>query len=431
MYHILQHNRQVHLSLGMMLITVAMFMCSCSTSTKHIYQAPESKDAVVSEVNSYQDKLQVPFDDKGLDINVNLTFDETENILTLSLTGTRQLMVFRDDVQYRRVFRKAFLGKRWLSLKRMPYPVLIRPNTKISLSKQVWNDFNTKRRDHIFNNWITKISPELSTISPNVHADESTEATLIIDSIVQRFHVDPKATKASFTLRNILVADLDGKTMSPVELKRNPSAKLKYRIVCDKDINLTYNVSIKRDPCFGQDSLIKATNVMVNKVMKAYANLSDACPSGIVSSEEEKGIFNQHRQFLLSQYPFITDQTDCSDLQAIYSRYNLYVDSIAKAPCKVVKAVVSEEEGSRGVLNMGVRASTILDAAHRLDNIVSQIMVTRDAMQQHDLIISGRNTISTITRAVSESGLHDDEQRKAYAVFLKAKSYFNATISGE
>lgn len=425
------HIRQLRLSLSMILITVAMLVCSCSTSIKHVYQAPESKAATVSEANSYQDKLQIPFDDKGLDINVNMTFDETENILTLSLTGTRQLMVFRDEVQYKRVFRKAFLGKRKLDLKRMPYPVLIRPNTKITLSKQVWKDFNKKRRNHIFNNWMTNVSPELSTISPNVRADESTEATLIVDSIVQRFRVDPKATKASFTLRNILVADPDGKSLPVVELKRNSSAKLNYQIVCDKDLNLTYNINIKRDPCFGMDSLIDATNIRINQVMKAYANLREASPVGIVKSEEEQGIFNQHRQYLLSQYQFITDTTSCFTLQAAYSKYNEYVDSIAKAPCKVVKAMVSDDNGNGGILNMGVRASTILDAAHRLDNTVSQILVTRDVMQQHDLIVSGRNTISTITRAVSEGGLHDDEQRKAYNIFLKAKSYFNATISGE
>lgn len=427
MYHTHQHNQSFRLPLGMMLLVAVMLLCACSTATKQPHKAPESKAATVSEANSFHDKLQIPFDDKGLDLNVNIAFDEEENILTISLTGTRQLMVFRDDIVYKSAFRKAFLGKRHLKANLLPYPVLVRPNTKITLAKEIWNSFPKKRSKHIFNNWLTNVSRELQVIAPSHSSDESAEATLIVDSIVQRFHVAPKATKASFTLRNILVADRQGKPQPKVAQKRNTGSETTFQIVGDNDLNLTYNLTIQRDPCFGQDSLIEVTNTKVNNVMKAYATLRKACPTGIVTTPEEQGIFNQHRQYLLSQFPFITDTTSCYTLQTAYSQYNQYVDSIATASCHVVPIVSDEAGNSR--LNIGVRARTILDAAHRLDNLVSQIMVTHDAAQEHDLTVSGRNIILSITKAVHDNGLHDEEQRKAYEIFLRAKSYFNASVN--
>lgn len=409
-----------------MISLVAMLLSACSTK-KHVFKEPEIKQAVVSEENSFQDKLKFAFDDKGLDLNVNMAFDETSNLLTLSLTGNRQLMVFKQDVLYKRVFKHPFIPSRRLDPKKLPYPVLIQPKLKVKMAKKVYKSYPRKRRFHIFNNWLVGTSPELQMIAPTVRSGEQPEATLIVDSIVQRFRVNPKATKASFTLRNLLVADKDGMPIARMQLKRKPNTSLTYQIVDDHDLNLTYEVKIQRNPCFGQDSLIAATQSRIVQVSKALKLIREACPTGIVHSEEEEGIFKQHKQYLLSQFPAISDSSACTTLQDAYKHYNLYVDSIAKLSCTLVPLIPTEE--SNGTYGIGVRASTILEAAHRLDNLVSQIMVTHDAVQVHDLTVAGRNIITTLTRTVHENGLIDDEQRSAYEIFLKAKTYFNSTVA--
>ena len=107
------------------------------------------KDAAVSDGSLYEDIVNVPFDDKGLDITVHIAFDETDNLLTLSLTGTRQLFVFQDDT-YR---KKAFTG--WFSRRsfhpeRLSYPTLVEPKTKYKLTSPVVKSFNKPRKKHLF-----------------------------------------------------------------------------------------------------------------------------------------------------------------------------------------------------------------------------------------------------------------------------------------
>lgn len=424
--HYPTYNRHSALSLSMIVVMTITLLCSCKT-TKQEYKIPEPKAAVVNESKAYQDKLQFPFDDKGMDLNVNIAFDEAENVLTLSLSATRQLMVFRQDVFYGMVFTHPFLKPRRLEPKKLPYPVLIQPDMQITLSKNVWKGFRKNRNQHIFNHWLVGVSPELKVIEPSLRTDKTPEATLIVDSIVQRFHVDPKATKASFTLRNFLVVDKDGMPIPTMQLKRSKSSSQNYQIVCEKDLNLTYNVMIQRNPCFGQDSLIAVMQTRIDDVMKAYTNLHEACPTGVVHSTQEQGIFNQHKKFLISQYPCINDSSACAALQAAYTKYNTYADSIAKAPCTYVKPLPAPGHDDDGMPNIGVRPNIILDAAHRIDNIVAQAMLSHDAAQIHDLMTTGEDIIFTITKAVREKGLINEDQRKAYNVFLKAKAYFKST----
>lgn len=413
-----------------MLALIAVMLISSCAAQKQEYKIPDPKTAVVSEENPYREKLQFPFDDKGLDLNVALSFNETDNILTLCVSGSRQLMVFRQDTYYGKVFSKSMMGQRTLDPKKLPYPVLIQPNLKITLSNNVWKSFRKKRVQHLFNNWLVGVSPELEAITPSTTTQDTPEATLIVDSIVQRFKVDPKATKASFTLRNFLVADKDGLPTlpSPIQLKREKqsAASLNYQIVYENDLNLTFNVKLQRNPCFGQDSLIALFDKRVSEIKKAYENLHEACPTGIVNSEQERGVFNQHRKFLQSQFPCMADSSACTTLQDAYNRYNAYVDSIKNAPCVYVKPQQEQGKDADGVPNIGVRASYILECAHRLDNIVSQIMVSRDAVQIHDLIDSGNSIVVIVTKAVHDKGLINAEQKSAYEVFQKARSYFRS-----
>lgn len=423
------HNMHIPFTRCLMISSLIMLLCSCA-STKREFQVPAPKPALVSEEKAFSDKLQLPFDEKGFDLNVNMAFDEENNLLTLSLTGTRQLMVFRQDLYLKQIFRHTHRRARRLEPSKLPYPVLIQPRLKVTMAKGVWKGFHKKRRNHLFNNWLGSVSPELQPIAPSFRTDDHPEATLIADSVVQRFRVSPDATKASFTLRNILVVDRDGKAVAPMQQKRTPSKRIKYRIVHDKDLNLTYDIQIRRNPCFGQDSVIVATVQRLQQLKRSYTNLHEACPTGIVYSSQEQGVFNQHRQFLLSQFPYIKDSTACETLQQLYDQYNLYVDSITYVPCTYIKPVTVEAE-TEGRNHVGVKAGSLLDVAHRLDNIAAQIMVARDEVQKHDLIVTGQGIIQTTMQAVQQKGLIDDEQRKAYDMFLKARSYFNSTIIRE
>lgn len=420
------YNRTMRLiALCVIGIVAVTIMQSCASRNTE-YKVPTPKSVIVNNNKPYKETLQFPFDDKGLDLNVSLSFNEDDNILTLSVAGSRQLMAFRQDVFYGKVFRHPLFRARTLDPSKLPYHVLVQPNLKVTLSKNVWKSFSPKRKRHLFNNWLAGVSTELEALTPSLTTDNHPEATLIVDTIVQRFSVDPKATKASFTLRNLFVIDKDGMPISAVQQKRNPPKSLKYQIVYEKDLNLTFNVEIQRDPCFGKDSLISVVSARIEDIKKAHSNLREACPDGVVHSTQEQGVFNQHKKFLLSQFPCIADSSDCSQLQKAYATYNAFVDSIKNAPCVYVKPLTTQEIEGNGWSTIGLRASYILDAAHRLDNIVAQMMVSRDVAQIHDLAKSGNTIIATISTAVREKGLINEDQKTAYGIFLKARSYFRS-----
>lgn len=422
-----RHNDIVRrLSQSLMTVCIALLVQGCTTKQKTTYEIPEPKAAGISAGRPYEEKLQLPFDDRGMDVNVDIAFDEAENLLTLTLTGSRPLMAFRSETAYANVFRHPLLRQRQFLPGKLPYPVLVQPETKITLSKQVWKGFNKKRSKHIFNPLIGSTSPELQPLGQS--SENTAAATLLSRSVTQYFRVDPKATKASLTLRNLLVAERNGMPSPAAQLKRNQGRKQRYRIVYDKDLNLTYNLTLQRDPCFGTDSLLAAVRTKIESVKQAYANLHDACPDGTVSSEQEQGVFNQHRSFLLSQFASIADSCACPALQQAYAEYNGYVKAIRQLPCVYVKPLPEPGKDELGMPNIGVKASYILDTAHRLDNIVSQILVSHDTAQIHDLTNTAGSLIETLMKAVRERGLTSDEQRDAYTEFLKARSYFSSAI---
>ena len=132
-------------------------------------------------------------------------------------------------------------------------------------------------------------------------------------------------------------------------------------------------------------------------------------------------IFNQHRQFLLSQYIPIADSTHCGNLMKAYTAYNNYVDSIANAPCIYISIDNSPSALSSSI---GVSAETLLSAAKRLDDIVATIMVSQDATEIRDLRNLGRDIMRIVNANVSSKGLRNVEQRKAFSVFRKAEEYF-------
>ena len=390
--------------------TVLLMLAICAAKAQPKEQ--QVKEAAVADGNLFEDIVNIPFDDKGLDLTVHITFDEVNNELTLSLVGSRQLFVFQQDTQRKKAFT-GFWSRRTLRPERLGYATLTEPKTKYKLTSAVVKSFSKPRKKHLFNKWITNVSSTLTPVEVSV-------TQLTPDSIVQKFRVAPTATKASFTLRNILVLD-PKEEMAAAEEKRNKGKTLHHRFVLDNDLATTYNVTIKRDPCLFMQPAIDSVNTRIDDIRGAYHRLRKSCTSGKATSQTEVNIFNQHRQYLLSQYIPIADSTHCDNLMKAYTAYNNYVDSIANAPCIYIPIDNSPSAISASI---GVSAETLLSAAKRLDDIVATIMVSHDATEIRDLRNLGRDIMRIVNANVSSKGLRNDEQRKAFAVFRKAEEYF-------
>ena len=64
-------------------LTILLMLITGATTLVAHQKEQQVKDAAVSDGSLYEDIVNVPFDDKGLDITVHIAFDETDNLLTL------------------------------------------------------------------------------------------------------------------------------------------------------------------------------------------------------------------------------------------------------------------------------------------------------------------------------------------------------------
>jgi len=401
-----------------LLLILFVILTSCSPRNAATLTEPTYKSAVISVDSIFTDQLKFPIDDKGLDVTVQMDFDDRTNELAMTIKSSRLLFVFREDHCYKPLFHRYAFGRHRLNPEKLTYPTLIQPKTKYYLDGKVYKSYNPKRRRHLFNRWLGSVSKELTIIPPGMKADNF-EATMLTDSVVQRFSVSPKATQCEITLRNVFVVEpLNG------GIRARKSKTRKYNIVCDKDLNLTYKMNIQRDPCFGTESLCDSLAAMVASIKRDYRHLVKACPTGKTDTQEAVGIFEQHRQFLLSKYHDVKDSSACAKVQAFHVAFNNYRDSIQLAKCFYITPKVDKE----GQLLTGINAQQLLETAHNLDNMVSRILVSKDAQEIHDLTVLCKKTISTINGEIAKYGTINENQRRALKIYRNSETYFRNMI---
>lgn len=407
-------------------LLLTVFIVGCTTTQKVEQVQQTTKSAIVKADSVYEDKFEIPFDDKGVQFTVHISFYEETNQMLLSLIGTRKLFVFRKDTKYKDVFKHPLFASRKLRPERLKYSVLVQPRTTYRLPKVTYHDFIKPRKKHLFNQWLENLSDNIKPIEPSPTSLNSVETALVYDSLVQRFDVDPDAKQLSFTLRNILIADLKDDGVPVEQLQKFKKKHQRYNLVCDKDLKLTYNVTLQRNPCFGSSETLDSVNNRIQKIIAAYKALKDACPTGTVLTKQELGIFQQHRDYMLSRYPKAEETHDCPAVQDALNKYNNYVDSIKQVPCVYVPETSTDTP--TGTISLGCRPDVLLAAAHTLDNTVAKILASKDAMEIRDLRASGREVMRTINNSILERGIINDEQHKALAAYRRAEAYFKNLI---
>ena len=371
--------------------------------------AQQTKSIAVEEDMPYEETLTFPFDEKGVELKVGIAFDEHTNELQLKVTGSRPLFVFQEDAYRNRVFT-GFFSRKHLRPERLPYLVLVPPRANFYLTKKVIKRFAKPRGKHLFNRWVEGVSASLTPLPPSGEG-QSGKYALPSDTLIMRFAVVEGATEAAFTLRNLYVLAETGKPQKP-----------KYRFVWDQDLATTYAITLRRDPCLGLQTAVDSMKVRVEAIQQAYGRLLKTAPSGLAESSEEVGVFNQHKQYLLSQFLPVVDSTDCGDLQQLYSEYNHQRELIDQAVCVYV---ASNENGAK---RLGMSPEVLLAAARRLDNLVALSEVTKDTVERRDLIMQGREILSAMNATIEEKGVRGEEQQAALAIFRRASDYFRVTV---
>lgn len=390
---------------------LCLFMACCAA----LAQAQETRNVRVSADKPYQDKILIAFDDKGLELDLTLAFDEAANKLVLTMSGNRDLMALSRDISYKDVFHHPFLGKRQLHAEKLQYKVLVEPNSRYYLRKSVYKSYRKNRRHHLVNAWVEPDSTSLTFALPAV-ADSFRIPELCQRVLAERFDVIPGASDVALRLRNIMVVD---------ELKASHD-KREYEIVLDHDLDLTFRITLVRNPCHGQEEVLEAVNVRLIEVREAYQKLHRICPSGKAGTAEEVEVFKQHQEFLLSKFQPIEATSSCADVNMARDNYNNYVDSITSLRCAV--PVELTEEGSM-LYGTGISPEALIQAARQLDKLVAQNLVAKNEMERRDIYFMGRDIINVTKQGVEEKGIYNEEQRRAYGIFDTASKYFFKHVS--
>jgi len=382
-------------------------------------QAQTTKSVTVSWDKSFTDHLTLKNDSKDMDLMVRLMFNQEKNTLTVSLISYRSLFVFRDDVRFKSVVK----GRR-LHPEKLPYVVTETPYERFRLSKDYIKTLPKPRKKYIFNKWI-----EVDGLQP-----VEQELKMVNDYIEQTFDITNKNNNVVVRLRDIML----------MEMVREKGLTRTYDIVYGKDLNLEYQITLQRDPCFGLDEEKGVAQKSLAAVKKSYAAFKKRYAKGTVSSKEALNNFKEWKETLQAQFPINNDSSACSDIMQIRGQYNQMVDSIKNVNVKL-KEVSIPAPGASGAMgavgpaganavesmgNLGgkegrsVNAKSILANTRLLDSTISRWLVSRDDTERSDLALRCRNIIKDTSLMISGSRGQTPEERNAINLFRKAEQYY-------
>jgi hypothetical protein len=361
-------------------------------------QAQTVRTISVAQGKSYTDHISLKPDTKDMDLMVKFVFNEEANTLSVTLISYRSLMVFWDDVHF-----KPLMKGRKLRPAQLPYVVAFDPADKYRITKLVKASIPKPHKMYVFKRWI-----DYKGLQPT-----PTEYKMENDFITQTFDIQNKRTQVDVTLHDVFLIDKTEKKKYNL-----------YEIPFGRDLNLQYQVTIERNPCFGLDTDIESAKKALDGVSKSYSSLKTKYGSGQVGSQESLKIFNDMKSTIQNQFQkdSVNGQSPCPDVQSAWAQYNQYVDSIAAMKVVVV--------GPTGVGGGGISPDDIkvlLMKARQIDSSVARWLVSTDPIEREDLIKEAQNYIKTGIDLLGGRKGVTAEQKQAVSTFRAAERYFNNT----
>ena len=356
--------------------------------------AQTTKPVTLGDKAPFSDALQIK--DKTGDINVNaiLVFDEDLNTVTVTLKSERKLFVFWNDIRYRKAFRN-----RKLRTDRLAYTLKGNTSDEFRRVARFRRRLPKPRCKYEFHTWVQAEKMQL----------QDQDLHIVNDSITATFKLPAEATTASLRLRDVLLLD---------EVKQKGVTRY-YSLTYGADFNTQYNITIQRNPCWGQDSRIKSSANALAAIQQSFESFKNLYAKGIVNSAEGEQMFHDLQDALLTQFPMDSDSCACPAVEQARTLYNQYNDSI-----RSISVTMQQEEQD---IDHVANAKTILANARTIDGNVARWIVSTDQLEQSDLIEQCKTIISDTNKLITTNGSKTQEERDAVATFRKAELYFKRT----
>ena len=360
-------------------------------------QAQTVRTISVGQGSSYTDHLSLKEDAKDMDLMVKFVFNENDNTLAVTLISYRTLFVFWDNVHF-----KPLIKGRKIRPKQLPYVVEANASDKYRVTTKFKASIPKPVSDFYFKRWI-----EYEGLQPAPQ-----EYKMVNDFITQTFDIQNKRNLVTVRLRDIFLMD-------KVEKKKYNL----YEIPLGRDLNLEYQVTIMRNPCFGLDADTASAKKALESVATSYGSFAKRVGDGKITSKETLKVLEDLQSTLLGQFEKKEIRSPCPDLQDTWDEYNNYVDSIANLKFELAaddKAAIVENLGAEGL-------KILVTKSRQIDGIVSRWLVSRDPVERRDLVAQGTNIIKEMDALVGKRTGHTAEQQQAIAIYRAAERYFRNT----
>ena len=371
-----------------------LLLCiSCTLNAQTVKQIEVAGNA------PYVDHISLIPGTTDMDLLVKISFNEPNNSLTVHLISYRKLFAFQSDVRYSQVVRHHKLRPN-----KLPYVVESDEKAIYKMTKALRKSIKPKRK-HVFSQWIA-----YEGLQP-----QPTEYKMVNDYIEQTFDILHEVADVSITLRDLLVMN-----------EQDSRKKTRYDLFFQTDLNRKYNISIKRDPCFGKEKAIQESATQVESIKAGYTLLNQKFgQNSNQNTPESAKIFNEMKALLMKQFPRKEGNNACPDIQANIEAYNQYVDAIEKMQCKFQ---VLKKKGSTA---LDLSADYILTTARKIDNNTNKWLLSTDNIEKADLETSCNQAISLIETHVKQATHISQSQQDALNIFNQAKVYFRKTCTKE
>ena len=358
------------------------------------------KAITVAQDEPYTDHIMLTNDVKDKDLMVKFVFNEDKNTLTVSLISYRRLFVFWDDTRYKGVFS----GSGKLHVDKLPFIITSNPADRFRLSKSYRKSLPKPYKKHIFKKWI-----EYEGLQP---VDK--ERNMVNDFIEQSFDIQNKRTNVVVRLRDLLLMDETGKKGS----------SSRYELSNGKDLNISYQITIQRNPCFGQEEELAAASKSLTAITTSYKNFKKKYSKGKVTSDESLKLFKEMKSVLTSQFTKNTDISACQDIQKLRNQYNMTVDSINNMNVKI-ETPTEATTSIMGAKGRAMNTKVVLSNARQIDQIVARWLRSRDEVEREDLKKQCQGIIKDTNVIISTGSTQTAEERNAISIFRQAEKYFN------
>ena len=294
-------------------------------------QAQTVRTISVSQETSYTDHISLKEDTKDMDLMVKFVFSE------------------------------ALIKGRKLRPDQLPYVVEFDPKDKYKVTKLFKATVPQPREDYYFRRWI-----EYDGLQPAPQ-----EYKMVNDFITQTFDIPNKRNQVSVKLRDVFLLD-------KIEKKKYNL----YQIPLGRDLDMEYQVTIERNPCFGLDEDIAAAKGARESIQTSYASFFNRFGNGKTISSDMKKVFDDMKSTLLDQFKPKDIVSPCPEIQEAWDDYNNYIDSISSIKCIVQDPVEVGTGGDYTPESLKI----LVSKAREIDKMVSRWLVSSDPIEKNDLV---------------------------------------------